>query len=302
MMRTARPNLFIVGAPRCGTTAWVKYLGEHPEVFFTERKEPHYFCEDFPDFRWAKSEAEYLGFFSKVRDERLVGEASVMYLYSTVAAERIASQFPDARILIFLRRQEHFLPSYHQQLLNNRDENIRDFSAAWARSGERSRRDIPRSCRAEAFLDYKAVGRFSDQVARYLAVFPREQVMVMDYDQWSDNTLDAYKRVLAFLGLDYDGRQSFPKINPAMHFRSKAVASLTQAPSPRLLGLWGLIKKLPLLGGLRPARILRSLNRAPGYQATVSDSLSREIAEHFAADNRRVSDLVGHTVLAERRG
>lgn len=281
--------------------AWMQYLEGHSEIFFSERKEPHYFSTDFPEFRWAETEFEYLECFSAATPRHsVIGEASPMYLYSNAAAERIARRYPDARILILLRRQERFLPSYHQQLLNNRDEKVRTFSDAWEMSGRRSRKDIPRSCRAEAFLDYKAVGRFSDQVARYLSAFPREQIMVMDYDQWSGDTLAAYRRVLDFLGLDYDGRQSFPKINTATHFRLKAVASLTQAPSPVLLGVWGGLKKLPLLGGVRPARLLRSLNRTPGYEAAMPEALSREIADHFAADNQRLAELVGHPVLVGR--
>ncbi len=55
--RSRRPNFFIVGAPKCGTTAWVRYLEDHPDVYFSPSKEPHYFCTDFPTLGAATSQA-----------------------------------------------------------------------------------------------------------------------------------------------------------------------------------------------------------------------------------------------------
>ena len=54
-----QPNLFILGAPKCGTAAWYEYLNQHPEIAFSKAKEPHFFCEDFPRFRWAKNLNDY---------------------------------------------------------------------------------------------------------------------------------------------------------------------------------------------------------------------------------------------------
>src|SRR5690606_30582215 len=83
-----RPNLFIVGAPKCGTTAWVEYLSSHPEIFFCDPKEPHFFNTDIPNFRWVRSLDEYLKLFVRAGSKKVVGEASILYLYSQEAAER----------------------------------------------------------------------------------------------------------------------------------------------------------------------------------------------------------------------
>jgi hypothetical protein len=300
-VKRRHPNLFIVGAPRCGTTAWVKYLGEHPDVYFAERKEPHYFSEDFPGFRWARTEDDYLDFFDGVENQPVVGEASVMYLYSRVAAARLAAAYPHARILIFLRRQESFLPSYHQQLLNNRDEAITDFETVWRLSGSRTKARTPRSCRAPAFLDYKAVGGFSDQVQRYLDVFPRDQIMIMDFARWSAEPLAAYRSVLDFLNVAYDGRTDFPRVNAAKRFRFRSVASLTQSPAPWLLKVAAWVKRLPMLRDVRFSGWLRGLNETAGYQARASEALAREIDAFFDDDNRRLAALSGDPELLRRR-
>ena len=88
-----RPDFFILGAPKCGTTALSEYLRRHPRVFVSRPKEPHYFCADF-DYYYApgqRTEEHYLRLFAEADEGHLaVGEASVWYLYSEDAARNIA--------------------------------------------------------------------------------------------------------------------------------------------------------------------------------------------------------------------
>jgi hypothetical protein len=74
-----RPQFFIVGAPRCGTTALYTYLRQHPRIFMPECKEPHFFCDDLdlPD-RVRASDA-YSDLFAPAPNDSLLGEASVYY-------------------------------------------------------------------------------------------------------------------------------------------------------------------------------------------------------------------------------
>ena len=119
MSEIRKPNLFIVGAPKCGTTAWYHYLQHHKDISFSEAKEPHYFCTDFPNFRWAKTEEEYLKLFADLPDSKYIGEASVMYLYSEEAIHRVREFNPDAKVMVFIRAYESFFASYHSQLFPN---------------------------------------------------------------------------------------------------------------------------------------------------------------------------------------
>ena len=141
-----KPNLFIAGAAKCGTTAWHSYLREHPDIFFPELKEPNFFALDFPGMRNFTSRTDYEKLFSRGKNARYRGEASGLYLYSAAAAKAIRDYDPAARILIFLREQERFLPSYHHQLMYRFAEPIADFETAWRQSGPRSRDTIPRTC------------------------------------------------------------------------------------------------------------------------------------------------------------
>ena len=84
-----RPDFFIVGAPKCGTTAMIDYLKQHPEVFVPDRKELDYFGSDLVFKGHRLTEAEYLSFFSRATTEKRAGEGSVWYLHSTTAALEI---------------------------------------------------------------------------------------------------------------------------------------------------------------------------------------------------------------------
>ncbi|WP_162273422.1 sulfotransferase domain-containing protein [Sinorhizobium glycinis] len=287
-----RPNLFIVGAPKCGTTAWVEYLGSHPRIFFSKAKEPHHFSHDFPKWCWARTQQEYLALFQESGDAPVVGEGSVRYLYSRVAAREIHKFNPAAKILIFLRSQEDFLPSLHNQQLYNRDEAIENFEQVWRLSGNRSADTIPACCREPSFLDYKAMGRFREQVERFFAVFPAEQIRVLAFRDWIADPRQTYLDILDFLGLEDDGRTEFPPVNEAKHHKSRIVASLTQNPAPWVRKTSTLVTQIAgkQLGILTR---LRSLNRGTGYRsAPIEPSLKQEIREYYEAENLALLPLV----------
>ena len=71
-----KPNFFIVGAPKCGTTSMWQYLKQHPEIFMTALKEPHYFGADLGPRRIIETESQYLKLFAKAREQKRLGEAS----------------------------------------------------------------------------------------------------------------------------------------------------------------------------------------------------------------------------------
>src|SRR4029078_338240 len=97
-----RPNLFIVGAPRSGTTALHAYLSTHPDVFMSDPKEPMYWADDLPGAMRSSHAPvatldEYLALFAKAEPRhRVIGEASPIYLRSRSAIPRIEAFAPDA--------------------------------------------------------------------------------------------------------------------------------------------------------------------------------------------------------------
>lgn len=287
-----RPNFFIIGAPRCGTTAWVSYLSGHPDIHFAPAKEPHYFCTDFPNFRWTRTIDEYEALFADAVGAKIVGEASVQYLYSAVAAQAIREYAPDARILAFVRPHPAFVASYHNQLLYNRDETITDLGNAWALSGRREK-NIPSGCREPAFLDYKSIGAFSVQLQRYYDRFPPERIKVMRYAQWTADPRAAYLSILGFLDLEDDGRTVFAPIHGAHRHRFELVSRITQRPPSWLLGTARFAKRALGRERLNAAQWMRGLNRQEGYCQTMSPELEAEIRAHYMVDALRLEAMLG---------
>lgn len=280
-----KPNLFIVGAPKCGTTAWAQYLGSHPEIYFSRIKEPHYFSTDFPNWRWVRDEEEYLALFPNDLEQKILGEASTWYLQSTEAPKRIRKFNPDSRIIILVRPQEEALPSLHNHMLFNENECIADFEQAWRLSGKRDSRNIGKRCREPRFLDYAAAGAFSQHVERYFAEFPAEQIRVFDFRDWSANPRETYAEVCRFLGVADDGRTDFPKVNEAHHSRTAWLRKLYRMPPKPLIAVSRALKAVTGQKSLGIAERLRDLDRRRGKATRVSDALKQEIREFYAAEN-----------------
>jgi hypothetical protein len=281
----ARPNLFIVGAPKCGTTAWVEYLGSHPEIFFSPMKEPHHFNHDMPGYRWVKEREDYLKLFGDSGSSKVVAEASVFYLYSEAAAESIRKFNPDAKILILVRDQEDYLPSLHNQIVANGDEIITDFEKAWRLSGERNRSNVGRFCRETKILDYRKLGEFTQQVERYFAVFPGEQIRVFHFRDWTADPRGTYQKILRFLDLADDGRTEFPPVNEAWHRPLNWLTPLLRKPPKVLVSAVQLLKRVT---GIRRVGLIHAalrLNSRPGSKTHVSNELREEIRDYYADSN-----------------
>jgi hypothetical protein len=104
-----KPNLFIVGHPRSGTSSLHYYLKQHPDIFMTAIKEPNYFARDFrldsDNFHKKKlhfpyrSENQYLRLYKKWTYEKIAGEASATNLCSKVSAQEISRFDQHQRLL-----------------------------------------------------------------------------------------------------------------------------------------------------------------------------------------------------------
>jgi hypothetical protein len=292
---TRKPNLFIVGAPKCGTTAWVSYLASHPDIYFPRIKEPHFFSPDMPKrpgFNNFTSEERYLALFAPGRDKKIVGEGSVRYLQSQEAARNIRRFNPDAKILIFVRDQQDYLPSLHNQLVFNKDECITDFETAWRLSGKRSEENLSRNCRDPKFLDYVEAGAFSQQVERYFDEFPEEQIRVFHFRDWSRNPRATYLEILRFLDVPDDGRTEFPRVNAARQRRTKWLWRLQKEPPRPARAAVSLIKRVTGLHSLHLADFLSWADTRKGGQTRASDAIKQEIAARFEADNARLAPRI----------
>jgi len=125
-----KPNLFIVGAPKCGTTFLYHYLKKHPDIYFPEFKEPHFFGSDLirRNGAYDLSLNQYYDLFKS--DKKIIGEASTFYIFSKNAAKEIYNFNSEAKIIIMLRDLVDLVYSLHSQFVFSGDEVIEDFKEA----------------------------------------------------------------------------------------------------------------------------------------------------------------------------
>jgi hypothetical protein len=214
-MMEKKPNFFIVGAPKCGTTSLCKYLEQHPDIFISELKEPNYFSYDLATKRRRSrmSITEYLNLF-RTANTKAIGEGSTQYLYSKVAAKEIHKFNPEAKIIIMLRNPADFLYSYHNQCLLTLAEDIKDFELALKAETDRKKGlRIPQECTGEVNLYYSEVAKFSEQVQRYLELFSKEHVYIIIFDDFKQDTAKIYRQLLRFLEVDETFNANFEIYN-----------------------------------------------------------------------------------------
>ncbi|HEX5451573.1 MAG TPA: sulfotransferase, partial [Candidatus Limnocylindrales bacterium] len=245
------PDFFIVGAPKCGTTAMYEYLRQHPGLFMPFHKEPLYFGSDLHHRYGRLTEAEYLALFRPARPDQLAGEASAWYLYSTTAAAEIKAASPEARIIVMLRNPVDVMYAQHSQLLFNRQEDINDFGLALAAEEERmAGRSLPgRPIRPEN-LFYRRMVQFSEQLARYFAVFGRDGVHVIVHDDLLADTPEVYRSTLEFLGVDATFSPTFERANEHKRVRSPLLQRLAYDP-PVVRRLAPMLRRHPAMHAVR---------------------------------------------------
>jgi len=232
------PDFYVVGHQKCGTTALYLMLRRHPQIFMPDVKEPRFFASDlrsrFAERISAPGRArtleDYLTLFAAAAPGQRIGEASPQYLRSREAPRLIAQARPDARIVAILREPASFLRSFHLQMVSSNVESRRDLRRALALEDARRRgRRIPRGCHHPEALLYSEHVRYVEQLRRFHAVFPREQVLVLIYDDFRADNAGTVKRVLRFLDVEQTVPVAPVQTKPLQAVRSLALHRIANA-------------------------------------------------------------------------
>ena len=197
-----RPDFFIIGAPRCGTTAIYDFLRQHPEVYMPQRKEPVYFGADLTKRHPYLTEQRYLDLFRGAEGKKRVGEATVWYLYSETAPGEIAAFADDPRLVAMVRNPVDMMHSLHGLLRFTGNEDL-PFEDALDAEPDRARgRRLPANTRRPEGLQYRRCARYAEHLRRWISVFGRERVHVIVFDDFRSDSLGTYQSLLEFLGVD----------------------------------------------------------------------------------------------------
>ena len=161
-----RPNFFIVGAPKSGTTALSEYLRGHPSVFMASPKEPHYFATDMDQYRSISEPDDYFELFARANPQHLaIGEASVWYLYSTEAIGNIRNYNKNSKIIVMLRKPVDMIYAMHSQHLVSMGEDEPDFEKAWKLEAQRrAGNKLPKGILHRENLYYSQIAAYGSQL------------------------------------------------------------------------------------------------------------------------------------------
>jgi hypothetical protein len=294
------PDFFIVGAPKCGTTALYRYLETHPDIFMSPVKEPHYF---YSDFRTSTSPGGRVGafarpdyysrLFDKASSNQLCGEGSTLYLFSRLAIADILKANPSAKLIAMVRNPLDMVASFHRQLIYSLEENESDFAVAWGLSEARAKGcRVPPGCRGPEMLNYKSVGRLGEQIERLLKTARPEQVHIIVFDDFVSDTSAAYRSALQFLGLSDPGRVEFPVVNAHKEYRLPWVSKLLMRPPFPLKQVKSVLAQYFPAQLKRAGKPIRRINTRPAAKPVITAELKREMAREFADDIELLGNLL----------
>ena len=228
-----KPNLFIVGAPKCGTTTLYRFLEEHRNVFISNPKEVNFFSRVelesqglyYADYK-ATSEDEYLSLFKDSRDSnKIIAEASVSYLFYPNVAQRIHNFNHKAKIIIMLRNPverawSHYLMDKRLGLVE------KSFMEIFQSRAEKDKLH---------HQQYFLLGNYSSQVEVYLKVFGKSRVKIILTEELKNNEEEVLRSLAAFLSVDDFNDVSQSSYNSYKNPRSLLVSSLYSVPAIRNL-------------------------------------------------------------------
>ncbi|MCH2165769.1 MAG: sulfotransferase [Marinovum sp.] len=247
-MTKPQPNVFILGAPKCGTTNLVRALEKHSQVFLPYPKETGFWANDMyhgNDVSSVDTLDEYLELFAKAGPEKThFIDGSVVYLYSKVAIARILEFRPKAKFIIMLRNPVEQVQSWHQEQVFNMNEDQFDFWTAWQLQEARGRSEnVPSTCEDASRILYTKHSSLGDQLERAMALIPEGQLFVGFIDDIRVDARHFYRRVSDFLGLPDEDLEDIGVTKASHQHRFRTLARLYQAPPRRLAPFVRLIKK-----------------------------------------------------------
>lgn len=264
------------------------YLRQHPEIWVSVHKEPHFFGSDLTPLPGAiREEPLYLELFAGAGDRPRAGEASVWYLLSKRAASEIRAFSPSAKIVILLREPAEMVHSLHALFLRTGNEDLPGLEDALdAEPERRDGRRLPPGCYLPEALLYTHVAQHAEKVERYFATFGRENVHCILFDDMVRDTAGVYRRALEFLGVDPGFTAELDHRRAAERARMLAIRQLTRI-SPEVRSRIQ-FKEIRMHDG--------------GPRVPLSAENAARLREHFAEDVARLGALLGRDLGAWTRG
>jgi hypothetical protein len=290
--RMTLPNFLIIGAMKAGTTSLYYYLQEHPQVYMSPVKEPRFFAyggnpgfrgpgDDDAHLRVIHDFEEYQKLFQAVQGEIAIGEASVQYLVSPQAAERIHQLIPTVKLVVIFRQPaERAFSNYAARVRRGRE------WLSFVEALEQEQARISQNWHPVWF--YRQNGYYATQFKRYLKRFQREQIRIYLYEDLQTDPLGMMQDMYRFLGVDHVFVPNVAKhYNVGSLPRNKSLNRfLTQSHSVKT---W-LKPMVPVSIRRRLVAVVEKSNMA---QTEFDPNLHAQLTRDYRQDILELQDLIG---------
>jgi Sulfotransferase family len=294
----ALPDFFIIGAPKAGTTALHAALATHPQIFMSKVKEPKFFMYDgsrpvptkgpgdahgIRESVWRRDRYEAL--FADAPPGRRRGESTAFYLHEPAALERIRGEVPDAKLIAIIRDPLDRAYSNWLHLWADGLEPIGDFVTAFDAEDDRI------AAGWGFFWHYRRLGRYGEQLAALIELFPRDQLHLLRYRDLVDRPAATLNGICDFLGVERDLAGSVPPENIRRFVppstRTRAISPVVRAGArlgAHLPYAWWREASVPLV---------RVLQRGGGPRPELSVETRRYLVAQFAGDIALLERITG---------
>lgn len=269
-----------LGAQKSGTSWAYTCLYEHPQICIPV-KEIHFFSRP----RYAEGKEWYEAHFKKCHEGALRGEWSTSYLYSKETPERIHTWYPNVKLLAILRNP---IDRGYSQYRNT------------IRSGE-----IPKTTTFDEYASReKSVweqGRYAEQIERFLQYFPREQILILIYEDIKKNPIAFMRRIHEFLGIepDFVSNMIYEEVNVARTPKVILIDRVIHHVS-EFLRKHGFDRFVHMVRRTGILNVVRHVNTAEGKKSIEKKSFDADACKaYFADDVAKLSKIIGRDMRSE---
>ncbi len=275
-----KPNFFILGAAKSGTTSLHRYLNQHPDIFMSRIKEPTFFCEGF---QVVKNPIRYFGLFDSAKGEKIIGESSHAYMTDPSSARLLKGLFPSAKFVIILRNPADRAYSLYHHMRRYGHERIGTFEKALEIEEERAHsRHFRENCPQYLynFLYFRS-GLYGEQIERYFSLFERNQFHFLTLNHLKTQPMASLEAILNFLGLSTD-------FTPNLRVHNEG--SLT-ARSALIQYVWNHKIKHPIFLRKQVFKILKKVNftKVP----PINPQTRKNLLARYEKDLEKLESLTG---------
>lgn len=289
------PNFLIIGAMKSGTTSLYQYLTQHPQIYMSSVKEPKFFalegttwdCQPLGPGGLSKIKGirdwqTYQDLFSGVSGETAIGEASPLYIYAPLAAEKIRQTLPDVKIVAILRNPvdraySHFLHWVQRGL----EPLSADFLKAWNEEDRRIAENWSPN------YHYKHRGFYYHQLQRYYDRFDPDSIRVYLFEELQQDPIALVRDLFAYLEVDRDFRpQTDQKYNESQVPKNSQVNQFVERPN---------LAKTILKPFVPPAwrdRLKKTIKQTNSSKPKLDSGIRSQLTQVYREDILKLQDLI----------